>query len=508
MKRKILFFITLLAAFMALGICVSAEEARYDGSELSAEGFGASYNLTDGDERTYTTADSGSITVTNDEGIAALYVVFNRLPELWQLSDGENTVTCGENTFLHEFVDIKERLGGTPTEITLTFPEYVSICEVYAFTEGDIPDWVQRWDPPCEKADLVMFSSHADDEHLFFAGVLPYYAVERGLSVQVVYIINHFDTYARPHEQLDGLWAVGIRNYPVMTDFPDLYSESEEYALSVFSAYGVEFTDFIDYIVEQIRRFKPLVVMTHDINGEYGHGTHILCAKAVMEAVDLSSDPSYHTESAEKYGVWEPQKTYLHLYPENPITMDWDVPLDSLGGKTAFEVSRLGFDCHESQHWTWFYGWIYGKSYPINAAKDIRSYSPCSYGLYKTTVGADVAGGDFFENVVTYPEQEAIAKAEAERLEQERLAAEKAEQERLEQERIAAEKAAEEEAARLAEEEHLEQERIAAEKAAAEKAEKEAAERDFFTAIACACGGAAIIFLLIATILLKRKRKN
>lgn len=504
MKHKILFFITLIAAFAALSVCAFAEEASYDGSELSAEGFGASYNLTDGDERTYTTADSGSITITNEEGIAALYVVFNRLPTVWELSDGDKTVTCGENTFLHEFVDVKERLGGTPTELTLSFPEYVSIAEIYAFTDGDIPDWVQRWQPPCEKADLVMFSSHADDEHLFFAGVLPYYAIERGLSVQVVYIINHFDSYARPHEQLDGLWAVGICNYPVMTDFPDLYSESEEYALSVFSAYGVEFTDFIDYIVEQIRRFKPLVIMTHDVDGEYGHGTHILCAKAVMEAVELSSDPTCHPDSAEKYGVWEPQKTYLHLYPENPITMDWDVPLDSLGGKTAFEMSRLGFDCHESQHWTWFYGWMYGKNFPVNAAKDIRSYSPCSYGLYKTTVGADVTGGDFFENVVTYPEQEAIAKAEAERLEAERLAAEKAEQERLEAERLAAEKAAAEEAARLAEEQRLEAERIAAEKAAAEK---EAAERNTITIVACVCGCIAVILLVLGSVFMKRKRK-
>lgn len=507
MKKKILFFAALAAAFTAICVCASAQEAQYLGSKVSAEGFGASYNLADGDERTYTTADSGSITITNNEGINSLYVVFNRIPSQWELSGGESTVVCGENAFLHEFVDVKERFGDAPSEITLTFSEYVSIAEVYAFAEGDIPDWVQRWEPPCEKADLVMFSSHADDEHLFFAGVLPYYAVERGLNVQVVYLINHFDSNARPHEQLDGLWAVGIRNYPVMTDFPDLFSESEEYALSVFSAYGVEFTDFIDYITEQIRRFKPLVVMTHDINGEYGHGTHILTAKAVMEAVELSAEPSYHPESAEKYGVWEPQKTYLHLYPENPITMDWDVPLDSFGGKTAFEVSRLGFDCHESQHWTWFYGWVYGKNYPVNAAKDIRSYSPCSYGLYKTTVGADVVGGDFFENVITYPEQEAIAKAEAERLEQERLAAEKAEQERLEAERIAAEQAAAEEAARLAEEERLEQEQLAAEQTAIDKAEKEAAERNAFVALICACGGAAIIVLLIATILLKRKRR-
>ncbi|MEL7387116.1 MAG: signal recognition particle-docking protein FtsY, partial [Pseudomonadota bacterium] len=69
-------------------------------------------------------------------------------------------------------------------------------------------------------------------------------------------------------------------------------------------------------------------------------------------------------------------------------------------------------------------------------------------------------------------EQERIAaeKAEAERLEQERIAAEKAEAERLEQERIAAEKA---------EAERLEQERIAAEKAEAERLaqEQQAAEQ-------------------------------
>lgn len=502
MIKKLLFFTALFAAFFALGSCAYADHAEYIDSQISAEGFGAPYRLTDGDERTYTDADSGSITAVNSDGIAALYIVFNRLPSQWELSDGGQTAVCGENGFLHEFVDVKALMGGAVQEVTLNFPDYVSIDEIYAFTDGELPDWVQQWQPPCEKADLVMFSSHADDEHLFFAGVLPYYAIERGLSVQVVYIINHFDSYSRPHEQLDGLWAVGIRNYPVMTDFPDLYSESEEYALSVFSYYGVEFTDFVDYITEQIRRFKPLVIMTHDVNGEYGHGTHILCAKAVMQAVELSADPEYHPQSAEEYGVWQPQKTYLHLYPENQITMDWDTPLESLGGKTAFEVSRLGFDCHESQHWTWFYGWIYGKNYPINAAKDIRSYSPCSYGLYQTTVGEDVVGGDFFENVTTYPEQEAIA--EAERLEAERLAAEKAEQERLEAERLAAEEAAREEAERLAaEEQRLEQERLEA-----QQAEAQASEQHTIIIAACVCAAIAALIIAAGAIIAGKKKSK
>ncbi|MBE0377824.1 signal recognition particle-docking protein FtsY [Pseudoalteromonas prydzensis] len=69
--------------------------------------------------------------------------------------------------------------------------------------------------------------------------------------------------------------------------------------------------------------------------------------------------------------------------------------------------------------------------------------------------------------------------AEAERLEQERIAAEKAEAERVEQERIAAEKAEAEHAeqqriaAEKAEAEHAEQQRIAAEKAEAERVEQQ-----------------------------------
>jgi LmbE family N-acetylglucosaminyl deacetylase len=40
-------------------------------------------------------------------------------------------------------------------------------------------------------ADLVLFSAHGDDEHLFFAGLLPTYAEERGYRVQVVYLTDH-----------------------------------------------------------------------------------------------------------------------------------------------------------------------------------------------------------------------------------------------------------------------------------------------------------------------------
>ena len=132
--------------------------------------------------------------------------------------------------------------------------------------------------------------------------------------------------------------------------------------------------------------------------------------------------------------------------------MDFDVPLESLGGKTAFQVTQEGFGCHKSQHWTWFYKWMYGTAdRPIKKAADIVKYSPCYYGLYDSKVGIDCVGGDFMENIQAYEERalEAARKTEEERLaaeaakakeEEERLLREQKELEALKQKEMLEEK--------------------------------------------------------------------
>lgn len=409
-KNIVLIMCVSLLILCFLTVCVSAAEADHAGAKIENGGFSEGYLMNDGNERTYSTSwGESSVTVTRDDGINSLYVVFDRLPPEWVLTDlsNGNTAICGKNTFLHEFVNVAELFGYAPTSVKLSFDTGVSIAEIYGFGAGELPQWVQIWEPILEKADLLMISSHSDDEQLFFAGVLPYYAGELGLRVQVAYVVNHFDTRMRPHEQLDGLWEVGVRNYPIIPKFPDLYSESYEGAVAAFGNYGYSFDDFCEYFTETIRRTKPLVIMTHDINGEYGHGTHILCTAALRECIEKTADASYFPESASKYGAWDVEKVYLHLYGENQIVMNFDKPLEKFGGKTAFQVSQDGFKHHTSQHWTWFYKWIYGNGYKITKATEITSYSPVYYGLYRTTVGYDVVGGDFFENVKTYAVREA-----------------------------------------------------------------------------------------------------
>ena len=427
-KRMLIFLIFTWG--ISRSMTVYAQPAEYESTSIQAEGFQQAQYLSDENRNTYSVSEENAVvTLMRSDGISSIYIEFDRLPKKWILKDPitGKSITCGENTFLHEYVDVETAFGELPQTLELCFEEGTVVAEIYAFSEGELPKWVQMWKPPCEKADLLLISSHSDDEQLFFSGILPYYAGERGLQVQVAYVVQHFEAnqvknHQRPHEQLDGLWKVGVRNYPVMSDFPDLYAESKDretafkQAVAVYESVGITYDDFLNCITECIRRFKPLVVVSHDLDGEYGHGTHVVCSKALTEALAYSADETKYPDSASKYGVWEVEKTYLHLYEENKIVMDFDVPLTAFEGKTAFEVSQEGFGCHKSQHWTWFYKWMYGtEEKPVKKATDIKNYSPCYYGLYETKVGGDNVGGDFFENVQTYAEREIIAKMEGQK---------------------------------------------------------------------------------------------
>lgn len=454
---------------MLLGVEALAEEASYKDSQITVSGFGNNNALTDSNRTTYTSATAAnSVTVSREDGISALYIEFDRVPTGWTLTDAAtgSSVNCGEYGFLHEYVDVEALFGSLPKTLVMNFAEGTAIADVYALSQGDMPDFVQMWQPPCETADLLLISSHSDDEQLFFSGILPLYAGEKGLKVQVAYMVQHFKAYntenhRRPHEQLDGLWTVGVTNYPVISDFPDLYAESKDrqtafnQGMAVYEAVGITYNDFVSNITGWLRRFKPLVVISHDLNGEYGHGTHVITASALTEAIEYAANESKYPESAGEYGTWQVEKVYLHLYEENSIVMNYDIPLESFGGKTAFQVSQDGFGCHKSQHWTWFYKWIYGTDEnPITKATEIATYSPCNYGLYYTSVGPDVEGGDFFENVVTYAEREAAEEEARLKAEEEaRLQAEAEAAARAEAESKAQEQAREEAQERIQEDE-------------------------------------------------------
>lgn len=413
-RNWITFFAALIAAAFFITVSVFAKEAPEAELTLSA----GSGKLSNGSETDAFTASE--ITVTSAEPLSSLYLIYSYQAVDFEISDGDQTI-AQKGLFLHRFLSLTDLFGEAKREVNLRFSEPVALAEIYGFFPGALPDWVQIWKEAENEADLCLFSTHADDEQLFFAGVLPYYAGEKGMEVQVVYLTDHKNEPGRRHELLNGLWTVGVTRYPVIGILPDAWNgvtKTLEYGYENALSKGITKDDLVAFQTEMLRRFKPLVVVGHDVFGEYGHPQHQVNCDTLIIALENSADASFCPASAAQYGVWDTPKAYLHLYGENAIYMDWDDPLARFNGKTAFEMTQEGFSCHKSQQYTWFRTWIFGSGGEIRRASQIKTYSPCCYGLYRTLVGADEEKNDFFEHLLTRKEAEELERVRAEKAEE------------------------------------------------------------------------------------------
>ncbi len=460
LQKLYIFIFTIIVLIGSLGIfSASAQTQPEESAEIT--NFKITPNakyLTDDSDTTST--ETNTITIESDKTIKSVYIIFRKNTVPFDIACGENTHSV-ETDFLHSYTKLPEAFTDCK-KITVTFKEKANVSRIAVFSDGTLPDWVQVWEKPYDKVDLLLTSTHADDEHLFFAGLIPYYAMEKNYRVQIAYFTNHNNNNPdRNHELLNGLWAVGVDRYPIIGPFPDMYAKTEQFndpaqvEIATQKAFrdllNLGFTEekILEYQTELLRRLKPLVVIGHAFNGEYGHGQHVVNMRTLIKAVENSKDPNYFPQSAEKYGVWDTPKLYIHEYEKNNITMDWDTPYESMGGKSAFQMSQEAFKHHKSQHWTYFWNWLNGNTAkPITKSTEAKNLKCNSYGLYYTTVGQDVAKNDFFENVTTYDEKFRLEEEERKKAEEEqaRLEAEaiaRAEEEsreaaRLESERLAA----------------------------------------------------------------------
>ena len=293
--------------------------------------------------------------------------------------------------YLSECLELPESLTENQEnrEIRVTNPRSakkstpIPLAEIHIYTPGELPENVQRWKAPCEKADLMLLAGHPDDELLWFGGVLPVYAGVQKKNVQVCILVPTLPR--RRLEELDGLWTCGVRNYPAFGYLRDTYSLSVKDQYSKWGEEGVQ-----KLVTGWVRRFRPEVLITHDFNGEYGHGAHRVCADAAVKALSYAVNPKKFRESYDQYGGWDVPKLYIHLYPENVIDFDWRIPLEEFGGKTAFDVATEAFRCHVSQ-WDTDY-----------RVEDSGKCDCSLFGLYRSLVGPDEEKNDLFEHITGY----------------------------------------------------------------------------------------------------------
>ena len=314
-------------------------------------------------------------------------------PWIVEVQEGKTwtEVARAEGRYGHEYLPLdglthfRVRLEGTAQQI-------FSVNEIFLLSEGDLPDWVQLWQPTVEKADLMILAAHPDDEILFFGGMIPTYAGELQKNVVVCYMTC--GTPGRRSELLNGLWYCGVRTYPDIGTFWDKYHQRLDRQYNTWGQNTVW-----KYITALFRRYKPEVVATHDVNGEYGHGAHRVCADACLHCVTAAADASKYKDSAKTYGAWQVKKLYIHLSPENQTEFDWDVPLSSQGGKTGFETAVEAYKLYVSQQKSGQKNEATGEFEYFNVEPRDSDISSYRFGLAYTAVGPDTGKKDLFENI-------------------------------------------------------------------------------------------------------------
>ena len=327
----------------------------------------------------------GWLEVHSEEPVYGIYLMQferNTVPLSYEIqirnTDGEWESTAKGGEYLihwhplqagtHEF-----RIFGLSTE-------RIRVAELRLYGEGSKPASVQEWQT-LGKCDMMLLSAHPDDEILWFAGLLPTYAGERGLRVQLAVMAPTGGE--RKLELLHAIWHCGVTAYPEFIGLVDKNGKDVEGQYTVWKGKN----RVLRLVTETIRKHQPEVMVTHGEKGEYGHGAHKATCAAAKECVKAAAKSKNYPQSAKLYGVWQVKKLYLHEYRKNIIPCDWTVPLEAFGGKTGYQVAEEAFQFHRSQvkrNWAFEAGGKHDNS---------------AFGLYFTTVGPDHGSGDFMEHI-------------------------------------------------------------------------------------------------------------
>lgn len=299
---------------------------------------------------------------------------------------------------------------------------------------GDTLDW----NPTPDKVDVLVISTHPDDEGIFMGSVLPYMTQVR--QVEALHISmtsgdwlaeNGAPDWRREQEMRAADWVYGFRNEPLFPRFRDAPTNTLDETWDYW-ADGVLDGDDIEegknaattYIAEQIRRFQPEVLVVSDLDGEYGHNNHRATSLSAVSGYEMAMNPLIDVAGLD---AWQPKKYYIHQSQANGLGtpgydfVNWlfhdytevvsiDTDNDGILDATPRQVADLGLDEHVSQGSP-------DVSTVFRTGENYDGHHTEWWGLYRSTVGPDtlqkfeIAGqsysnwalGDFFENVFESP---------------------------------------------------------------------------------------------------------
>ncbi len=298
--------------------------------------------------------------------------------QLWQLDQDGSILSQRDVPGTYDTVE--KLLPDTRKVAFVAGREGMRIIRLALYTDGQLPEPFVPWQPTPDHLDYLVVSTHPDDDVLFMGGIVPIYGAERGYVGTVAYVTS--PNRLRITEAMMGAWTMGTPYMPLFLGFQDIANVDKHPNLYAnrFLPEAVTLA-----LVRLFRAYRPLVVFTQDVNGEYGHWQHKIVSAAVVEAACLAGDASFDPVSLAEHGTWQVQKCYVHLYPDDPLNLDVNAPLSQMGGRTALEVARASFLKHRSQqtgrHWV---------------QSDTDRYPMSRFGMAYGTVEA---GTDAFDNI-------------------------------------------------------------------------------------------------------------
>ncbi|MFC8125952.1 PIG-L deacetylase family protein [Streptomyces sp. NPDC057302] len=154
--------------------------------------------------------------------------------------------------------------------------------------------------------------AHPDDESLLAGGILAQHAAAQARTT-VVTMTWAPDT-PRAAELADALQALGA-GAPRMLGYGD--ARDERSAPSRARLVDAPLDQVIADVVQQMRTFRPDIVVTHDALGQLtGHPDHRRTHQAVLLAVQGAGHAHLHPQAGEP---WQPRAVYCATHPESGV---------------------------------------------------------------------------------------------------------------------------------------------------------------------------------------------
>jgi len=206
---------------------------------------------------------------------------------------------------------------------------------------------------------ILLVIAHPDDE-TFFRGLIP--LSSKKCTVDVLIVASGGQEH-RDLEMKNACKIYGLSGLIHFLHFKDFFPSTLE---EVYKEWNKKY--FFKTIHNTIKKIKPSIIITHDLNGEYGHPNHIAVAEAIITIKNV-------------------KKIYLHKYQN--IEFDWNIQVPTTE-KTALMIGNEGLKEHTSQ-----YSGIPNEPIPNG---NLDTLSGTFLGLYYSSVGNDT-GTNLLENI-------------------------------------------------------------------------------------------------------------